>query len=67
LRCDAPPSSGGVERIFPFEEDSHPKLLADAVLSYVALDGDEHAAHRFYLEDLAIGMMDPPFNVDIKR
>ena len=42
-------------------------MLDNVALSYVTLDGDEHAAHRFYLEDLAIGLMHPPFNVDIER
>jgi hypothetical protein len=41
--------------------------LANVGLSFVELDGDEHAANRFYLEDLAIGLMRPPFNVDIER
>ena len=42
-------------------------MLNNVGLSYVLLDGDEHAAHRFYLEDLAIGLMHPPFNIDIER
>jgi hypothetical protein len=57
----------GVEHIFPYERDTRALILDNVGLSYVVLDGDEHAAHRFYLEDLAIGMMHPPFNVDIER
>ena len=57
----------GVEHIFPHERDTRTLILDNVALSYVVLDGDEHAAHRFYLEDLAIGMMHPPFNVDIER
>jgi hypothetical protein len=57
----------GVEHIFPHERDTRTLMLDNVGLSYVVLDGDEHAAHRFYLEDLAIGMMHPPFNVDIER
>jgi hypothetical protein len=33
----------------------------------VTLDGDEKAAARFYLEDLAIGLMCPILNVDVER
>ncbi len=57
----------GVEHIFPHERDTRALILDNVGLSYVVLDGDEHAAHRFYLEDLAIGMMHPPFNVDIEH
>ncbi len=57
----------GIEHIFPHERDTRTLILDNVGLSYVILDGDEHAAHRFYLEDLAIGMMHPPFNVDIER
>ena len=57
----------GVDHIFPNERDTRALILDNIGLSYVILDGDEHAAHRFYLEDLAIGMMHPPFNVDIER
>ena len=42
-------------------------MLDNIGLSYVILDGDKNAANRFYLEDLAIGLMRPPFNVDIER
>ena len=58
---------GGIDHIFPNERDTRTLMLENVGLSYVILDGDEHAAHRFYLEDLAIGMMHPPFNVDIER
>ena len=42
-------------------------VLDNIGLSLVTLDGDDHAANRFYLEDLAIGLMRPPFNLDIER
>ena len=57
----------GVEHFFQTEEDTRTLLLENIGLSYVLLDGDEHAANRFYLEDLAIGLMRPPLNVDIER
>ena len=67
----APPTScqlrAGIEHIFPHKRDTRTLILDNVGLSYVILDGDEHAAHRFYLENLAIGMMHPPFNVDIER
>jgi len=68
---DAPTTScqlrAGVEHLFPREGNTRALILENVGLSYVALDGDVHAANRFYLEDLAIGMMRPPLNVDIER
>ena len=58
---------GGIDHIFPNERDTRTLMLSNVGVSYVILDGSEHAANRFYLEDLAIGMMHPPFNVDIER
>jgi len=44
------------------------RLIREHVgMSYVALDGDEHAANRFYLENLAIGRMRPLLNMDVER
>lgn len=57
----------GVEHFFQTEEDTRALILKNIGLSYVLLDGDEHAANRFYLENLAIGLMRPPLNVDIER
>ena len=53
--------------MFPAEEDTRTLILDNIGLSTVALDGDENSANRFYLEDLAIGLMRPPLNVDIER
>jgi len=57
----------GVEHLFPQERNTRAFILDNVGLSYVLLDGDVHAANRFYLEDLAIGLMRPPLNVDIER
>ena len=57
----------GVEHLFPREKDTRALVLENIGLSYVILDGDEHAANRFYLEDMAIGLMRPALNVDIER
>lgn len=57
----------GVEHLFPGSTDSRSLILDNIGLSYVELDGDAHAGNRFYLEDLAVGLMLPPFNVDIER
>jgi hypothetical protein len=57
----------GVEHLFPAETDTRSLILDNIGLSFVVLDGDDHAANRFYLEDLAIGLMRPPLNVDIER
>jgi hypothetical protein len=57
----------GVEHLFPNEADARSLTLDNLGLSFVVLHGDDHAANRFYLEDLAVGLMRPPFNVDIER
>lgn len=57
----------GVEHLFPQCSDTRSLILDNIGLSFVQMHGDAHAANRFYLEDLAIGLMRPPFNVDIER
>ena len=57
----------GIEHFFPNVTDPRSLILENLGLSYVALGGDDNAANRFYLEDLAIGLMRPPFNVDVER
>lgn len=57
----------GIEHLFPNCRDSRALILDNIGLSYVEMHGDKHAANRFYLEDLAIGLMRPPLNVDIER
>lgn len=57
----------GVDHLFPETLNTRDLVLDNVGLSYVVLDGDRHAANRFYLEDLAIGLMRPPFNVDVER
>lgn len=57
----------GIEHLFRSAKDTRSILLENVGLSYVLLHGDRNAANRFYLEDLAIGLMRPPLNVDIER
>lgn len=57
----------GIDRFFPDTANTRTIVLDHVGLSYVDLDGDTHAANRFYLEDLAIGLMRPPFNMDVER
>lgn len=57
----------GVEHLFPSLADTRALVLDNLGLSWVELHGDEHAANRFYLENLAIGMMRPPLNIDVER
>jgi len=57
----------GVDQLFPGHGCTRDLVLDNVGLSYVELDGDEHAVNRFYLEDLAIGMMRPPLNIDVER
>jgi hypothetical protein len=48
-------------------QDTRSLVLDNIGLSWVELDGDDHAANRFYLEDLAIGLMRPILNIDVER
>lgn len=57
----------GIEHLFPACSNSRSLILSNVGLSYIELHGDESAANRFYLEDLAIGLMRPPLNVDVER
>lgn len=57
----------GVEHFFPRMQNTRDLILENLGLSYVVLGGDSQAANRFYLEDLAIGLMRPPLNIDIER
>jgi hypothetical protein len=57
----------GIEHLFPLRENTRTLILENVGLSYVALNGDDHAANRFYLEDMAIGLMRPALNVDIEK
>jgi hypothetical protein len=57
----------GVEHLFPSLESTRGLVLDNLGLSWVELEGDGQAANRFYLENLAIGLMRPILNVDIER
>ncbi len=57
----------GIDLLFPHVRDTRDLVLDNIGLSFVVLDGSSHAANRFYLEDLAIGLMRPPVNVDVER
>lgn len=57
----------GIEHFFLRADDPIELVLSNVGLSYVILDGDLNGANRFYLEDLAVGLMRPPINVDIER
>jgi hypothetical protein len=57
----------GVEHLFPALANTRDLVLDNVGLSWVELGGDEHAASRFYLEDLAVGLMRPILNIDVER
>jgi hypothetical protein len=57
----------GIEHLFPREVNTRNLVLDNLGLSWVELHGDEHAASRFYLEDLAVGLMLPILNIDVVR
>jgi hypothetical protein len=72
IRKRRPPTTScqlraGIEHMFPHVKDTRDLILENIGLSFVELDGEENAANRFYLEDLAIGLMHPPLNIDIER
>lgn len=66
-----PPTScqvrAGIEHLFPAMGDTRDLVLDNVGMSYVVLDGDDHAANRFYLEDYAAGLARPALNIDIER
>lgn len=57
----------GIEHLFPKMADTRGLVLENIGLSWVELGGDDNAANRFYLEDLAIGLMRPILNIDVER
>ena len=55
-----------LDRLFPNMDDTRP-LLEKIRVSWIELCGEPHFAERFFLEDLAIGIFRPAFNVDTER
>jgi len=53
--------------LFPNLEDTRPLVLENLALSYVKLQGRGAFVERFFLEDLAVGLLRPIFNVDSER
>ena len=56
-----------LDRLFPDLQDTRPLALDNLALSYVKLQGDGAFVDRFFLEDLAVGILRPIFNVDSER
>ena len=56
-----------LDRLFPNLEDTRPLVLENLALSYVKLQGRGAFVERFFLEDLAVGLLRPIFNVDSER
>jgi hypothetical protein len=48
-------------------ENTRDLVLDNVGLSWVELGGDEHAANRFYLEDLSVDSCGPVLNIDVER
>lgn len=57
----------GMEHFFLNANEPLELIFSNVGLSYVLLDGDINGANRFYLENLAVGLMRPPINVDVER
>ncbi|MEW8052019.1 MAG: hypothetical protein AB2784_08300 [Candidatus Thiodiazotropha endolucinida] len=56
-----------LDRLFPDIEDTREIAINNIGLSYLKLEGDNNFSQRFFLEDLAIGTLQPIFNVDSER
>ena len=56
-----------LDRLFPNYQDRRTLALNNLALSYVRLDGPGSFVERFFLEDLAVGILRPVFNVDSER
>ncbi len=56
-----------LDRLFPNLQDTRALALDNLALSYVKLQGDSAFVERFFLEDLAVGLLRPIFNVDSER
>ena len=56
-----------LDRLFPNYQDTRTLALNNLALSYVRLDGPVSFVERFFLEDLAVGILRPIFNVDSER
>ena len=56
-----------LDRLFPNIPDTRSLALDNLALSYVQLQGAGAFVERFYLEDLAVGVFRPIFNVDSEQ
>jgi hypothetical protein len=56
-----------LDRLFPNVDDTRRIALNKLALSYVKVEGTNSFVERFFLEDLAVGMLRPIFNVDSER
>jgi hypothetical protein len=56
-----------LDRLFPNFQDTRQLVLENLALNYVELQGTGAFVERFFLEDLAVGMLMPIFNVDSER
>ncbi|MCK4644818.1 MAG: hypothetical protein KAU46_01065 [Candidatus Aminicenantes bacterium] len=56
-----------LDRLFPNYEDTRTIATENLAISYKQIDGKDNFVERFYLEDLAIGILKPIFNVDSER
>ena len=56
-----------LDRLFPNVADTRELVLEHLALSYMPVGGHNGFVKRFFLEDLAIGLLRPIFNVDSER
>lgn len=56
-----------LDRLFPNFQDTRSLALENLALSYVQVQGEAAFVERFFLEDMAVGVFRPIFNVDSER
>lgn len=57
----------GIERLFPGEPNTAGLIVNHVGYSFIPLHGQDEVVNRFYLEDYAIGRLQPLFNIDVER
>ena len=57
----------GIERLFENHPNTADLIVKHVGFSYINLHGKDEVVNRFYLEDYAIGKLQPLFNVDVER
>ncbi len=57
----------GIDRLFPNIMDTRKLVLENIAISYIKICGENNFFERFFLENYAIGLLRPIFNIDSER